>query len=178
MGRGSHYAWSRHYVTHAAPNGIEGRYRGMTDSISYAGCGQRATAQRHWWARANEHTAATTNPRGGETARRVKIIWESRVPGRADSQWNWNLEPSRADGLWGWNLTDRVASARDLNISRAGPGALVPAPSARVGPPAKTLRFEILDFSQLSNITKRNIPSLAIFVRNEMSWIVIFCHTL
>ena len=108
--RGSIYASSRHYVTHAAPTVSEGRYRGMADSSSYADFGQRATSQRSRWARANEHVAAS-KPRGGRnTARRksenilrISCARPSRRPVRLETRW-----PDRADVAWDWNLTDQV----------------------------------------------------------------------
>ena len=66
--RGSKYASSRHYVTHAVPMVSEGRYRDMADSALYADCGQRATSQTSRWARTNEQVVAS-KPRG-DTARR------------------------------------------------------------------------------------------------------------
>ena len=67
-----------------------------------------------------------------------------------------------------------------LKISPAGPGAgwarrrrRGPArPHLRVlAPPAKTVGFEIMDFLEFENITKRDIKRdiSAIFVRNGMS---------
>ena len=54
------------------------------------------------------------------------------------------------------------ASARGSNIPRAGPGAVGPArpglavPHQRqLAPPANTVRFEISEFLQFENITKR-----------------------
>ena len=119
-------------LTHAAPNGIEGQCRGMPDSISNDGCEQRAAAQRHCLARANEHVAAT-RPRGRrETARRESenILRISRaMPGRRYVR----LE----------SHTPGRASARGLNIPRAGPGAVYPALWTRVGPTRKDLGLKI-----------------------------------
>ena len=117
-------------VTHAAPNGMEGRYRDMADSASYAGCGQRGAAQRHRWARANEHIA-TTKPRGREAAR---IGSESILK-------NLRARPGRRSVSLEYRGPGR-ASARHLHIPRAGPGAFgpagrAPAPSARFGPTRK-----------------------------------------
>ena len=89
--------------------------------------------------------------------------------------------PSRADVAWDWSLTDLVRLGPViLKISPAGPGVgwarllrLGPAgPHLReLAPPAKTVGFEILDFLEFENITKREIKRdiSAIFVRNGMS---------
>ena len=89
--------------------------------------------------------------------------------------------PDRADVAWDWNLTDLVGLGPViLKISPAGPGAgwarrrrLGPARShlRELAPPAKTVGFEILDFLQFENITKRDIKRdiSAVFVRNGMS---------
>ena len=89
--------------------------------------------------------------------------------------------PGRADVAWDWSLPDLVGLGLViLKISPAGPGAgwarrrrLGPArPHLReLAPPAKNVAFEILDFVQFENITKRDIKRdiSAIFVRNGMS---------
>ena len=73
----------------------------------------------------------------------------------------------RADVAWDLNLTDLVELGPvNLKISPAGPGAgwarrrrLGPAPPhlRELAPPAKTVGFEILDFSELENVTRRDI---------------------
>ena len=73
----------------------------------------------------------------------------------------------RADVAWDWNLTDLTGLGPViLKISPAGPGAgwarrrrLGPArpPLRELAPPAKTVGFEILDFLEFDNITKRDI---------------------
>ena len=104
----------------------EGRYRGVADSASYAGCRERATSQRSRGARANKHVAAS-KPRGGDTAARgnsENILRTSRArpdrrPVRLETRW-----PDRADVAWDWNLTDLVGLGPViLKISPAGPGA-------------------------------------------------------
>ena len=79
-----------HYVTRAAPNGIERLSRGMADCTSFAGCGQRAAAQRHCWARANEHIAATIpdeeEEKQREESENIQRNLTCLVPGRADNQ--------------------------------------------------------------------------------------------
>ena len=108
--RGSIYACSRHYVTHAAPTVSEGRYRGMTDSVSYADSRQRATSQRNRGVRANEHVAAS-KPRGGDSTKKersiLRISWArpGRRPVILETRW-----PGRADVAWDWNLTDQILS--------------------------------------------------------------------
>ena len=86
-----------------------------------------------------------------------------------------------ADVAWDWNLTDLVGLGLViLKISPVGPGTgwarrrrLGPArPHLReLTPPAKTVGFEISDFLEFENITKRDIKRdiSAIFVRNGMS---------
>ena len=80
------------------------------------------------------------------------------------------LKSHRPDRAW----------ARDLNISPAGPGAgwarrgrrRTARPHLReLAPPAQIVGFEILDFLQVENITKRDTKGdiAAIFLRNEMS---------
>ena len=87
----------------------------------------------------------------------------------------------RAHVTWDWNLPDLVGlGLMILKIPPAGPGAgwarrrrHGPAPPhlRELAPPAKTVGFEILDFFQFENITKRGIKRdiSAIFVRNGMS---------
>ena len=93
-----------------------------------------------------------------------------------ESRWR-----GRADISWDWNLTDLVGLGPViLKISPAGPGAgwarrrrLGPARLhlRELAPPAKTVGFEILDFSEFEYITKRDIKRdiSAIIVRNGMS---------
>ena len=138
----------------------------MADSVSYADCRQRANSQRSRWARATEHVA-TSNPRGGgDRARRKQKHLENltgqagkticeKLAGRADVV---GLKYHRPGRSW----------TRDLKISRAWPGAGW-AGRGRPGPtwphlrelaqPVKTVGFEMLDFSQFENITKRDIKT-------------------
>ena len=114
-----------------------------------------------------------------ETAKNILRISRARPgrrPVRLETRW-----PGRADVAWDWNITDLVGLGPViLKISPAGPGAgwarrrrLGPArPHLREwAPPAKTVGFEILDFLEFENITKRDIKRdiSAIFVRNGMS---------
>ena len=143
-------------------------YRGMADSASYTDCRERATPQRSRGTRANEHVAAS-KPRGG-TARRIsenilrisRARWDRR-PVRLETRW-----PGRADVAWGRNLADLVGLGPViLKISPAGPGARAgpgAVGSARLDPtseswphPQKTVGFEMLDFLQFENITKRDV---------------------
>ena len=158
--RGSIYAWSRHYVTHATPTVSEGRYRGIADSASYTDCRERATPPKSRGARANEHVAASKPRGGGDTARRnseniqrISRARPGRRPVRLETRW-----PGRPDVAWDWNLTDLVGLAPViLKISPAGPGAgwarrRRPGPARphlrELAPPAKTVVFAILDFLQ------------------------------
>ena len=126
--RGSKYAWSRHYVAHAAPTVSKGRYRGMAGSacttivdserLPKKNAGRRLTSSRRsnsakneWHystsltGQAEQTTSEITISRAGPGRRRVRL--ESHRPGRT--------------------------SARALTISPDGPGAVGPAPPARVG---------------------------------------------
>ena len=167
-------------MTHAAPTVSEGRYRGVADSASYAGCRERATPQRNRGARANKHVAASKPRGGGDTAARrnsenilrISRAKPGRRPVRMETRW-----PGRADVAWDWNPTDPVRLGPViLKISPAVPGAdwarrcrLGPARPhlKRVGPTRKNRWIEILD----ENITKRDIKRdiSAIFVRNGIS---------
>ena len=153
----------------------------MADSASYAGCRERATLQRSRGARANKHVAAS-KPRGDSSTKKQRKYSENLTgqagqttseignslagPGRRRV----GLESHRPGRAW----------ARDFeNITRWAGRGLGQAPSARpgstppprVGPPAKIVGFEILDFLEFENITKRDIKRdiSAIFVRNGMS---------
>ena len=101
------------------------------------------------------------------------VRWETRLPGRrrVGSEYH---RPGRA-----W--------ARELKISRARPGAGWarrgrPGPARphlrKLAPYAKTLEFEILDYLQFENITKRDMTrdTSDLFVRKEIVLIVIFYH--
>ena len=89
--------------------------------------------------------------------------------------------PGRADVAWDWNLPDLVGLGLViLKTSPAGRGAgwarrrrlgLARPHLGELATPAKTVGFEILDFLQFENITKRDIKRdlSAIFVRNGMS---------
>ena len=141
------------------------------------------TPQRSLGAWANEHVAASKPRGGGNTARRhseniprISRATPGRRPVRLETRW-----PGRTDVAWDWNLPDLVGLGLViLKISPAGPGARS-ARRRRLGParphlrelaaPAKTVAFEILDFLQFENITKRDIKrdTSAIFVRNGMS---------
>ena len=111
---------------------------------------------------------------------RISRARPGRRPSEIGTRW-----PGRADVAWDWNLLDLVGLGLVIvKISPAWPGAgwarrrrLGPArPHLReLAPPAKTVGFEILDFLEIENITKRDIKRdiSAIFVRNGMSRIVI-----
>ena len=104
-----------------------------------------------------EETAARRN---SENILRISRARTGRRPVRLETRW-----PGRADVAWDWNLTDRPgrAWARDFeNITRWAGRGLGQAPSARpgstppprVGPPAKIVGFEILDFLEFENISR------------------------
>ena len=117
-----------------------------------------------------------TARRNSENILRISRARPCRRPVRLETRWL-----GRADVAWDWNLPDLVGLGLViLEISPAGPGAgwarrrrLGPArPHLReLAPPAKTVGFEMLDFLQFGNITKRDIKRdiSAIFVRNGMS---------
>ena len=144
----------------------------MVDSASYTDCRERATPQGSRGAWANEHVVAASKPRGGDTARknsentvRISRARPGRRPVRLETRWR-----GRADVAWDWNLTNLVGLGPViLKISPAGPGAgwarrrrLGPArPHLReMAPPAKTVGFEILDFLEFGNNTKRDISGI------------------
>ena len=81
----------------------------------------------------------------------------------------------------------RQTWARELKVAPAGPGAGWarrgrPGPARphlrKLAPYAKTLEFEILDYLQFENITKRDMTrdTSDLFVRKEIVLIVIFYH--
>ena len=157
----------------------------MADSASYADCRVRATPPKSRGARANEHVAASKPRGGGDTARsNSENILENPTgqAGQTTSEIGNSLAgPSRRRG--DWNLTDLVGLGPViLKISPAGPGAgwarcrrLGPAiPHLReLAPLAKNVGFEISDFLEFENITKRDIKrdisaTPSIVVRNGM----------
>ena len=97
---------------------------------------------------AGQTTSEIGNSLAGPGRRRVGL--ESHRPGRA---WARDFENITR---WAGRGLGQAPSARPAST-----------PPPRVGPPAKIVGFEILDFLEFESITKRDIS--AIFVRNGMS---------
>ena len=85
---------------------------------------------------------------------------ESRGPGLADHRLDWNLA--------GWiRLRPVIRMYHGPGQARHGPGqarsarpGLAVPQSRELAPPAKTVRFEISEFLQFENITKRDVFQL------------------
>ena len=140
----------------------------MADSASYADCRERATPQRSRGARASEHVAASKPRGGGDTARRNSKKKSENLTGQAGQTTseigNSLAGPGRRRvGLeshrpgWAWardfeNITRWAGRGLGQALS-ARPGST---PHPRVGPTVKTVGFEIFDFLEFENITKRD----------------------